>query len=70
MKSSANIWALVPAAGAGSRMAAAVPKQYLPLAGKTVLEITLGKMLSLPMLRGVIVAVAERDEHFSEYRSA
>ena len=31
-------FALVPAAGSGSRMGAVAPKQYLPLAGRTVIE--------------------------------
>ncbi len=36
-----RLWCLLPAAGVGQRMQAQVPKQYLPLAGKTLLEVTL-----------------------------
>lgn len=60
----ANLWALVPAAGAGRRMGAEIPKQYLPLAGKTVLEITLDKLQSIPGLQGIVVALAADDTHF------
>lgn len=59
-----NLWALVPAAGAGRRMGAGIPKQYLPLAGKTVLEVTLDKLRSVPGIRGIVVAVAADDGHF------
>jgi len=65
MTPSAQVWALVPAAGSGQRMGAAVPKQYLPLAGKTVLQITLEKLISLPQVCGLVVAVAENDSLFS-----
>lgn len=65
MTPSAQIWALVPAAGSGQRMGAALPKQYLPLAGKTVLQITLEKLISLPQVCGLVVAVAENDSLFS-----
>ncbi|MGL5299039.1 MAG: 2-C-methyl-D-erythritol 4-phosphate cytidylyltransferase, partial [Plesiomonas shigelloides] len=36
----ASFVAVIPAAGIGSRMQAAVPKQYLMLHGKTLLEHT------------------------------
>lgn len=60
-----NLWALVPAAGAGRRMGAGIPKQYLPLAGKTVLQITLDKLHAVPGIEGMVVALAEDDAHFS-----
>lgn len=70
MTHSPTLWALVPAAGAGRRMGAPVPKQYLPLNGKTVLEITLAKLASLPNLQGTVVALAENDESFATLRLA
>ncbi|MGR5541661.1 2-C-methyl-D-erythritol 4-phosphate cytidylyltransferase, partial [Vibrio campbellii] len=33
-----TIYAIIPAAGVGSRMQADKPKQYLTLQGKTILE--------------------------------
>ena len=38
MNHSIPCWAVVPAAGVGTRMQSDRPKQYLPLAGKTVID--------------------------------
>jgi len=59
-------WAVVPAAGAGSRMGAGLPKQYLTLAGKTVLEHTLDALLACEMLSGIVVVIAEHDTRWTE----
>ncbi|MEN8106473.1 MAG: 2-C-methyl-D-erythritol 4-phosphate cytidylyltransferase [Pseudomonadota bacterium] len=55
------VWAVVPAAGSGARMQSATPKQYLPLAGKTVLEHTLAALFSVERITGVVVAIADAD---------
>ena len=54
-------WGVVPAAGTGSRMDAELPKQYLPLAGSTVLEQTLHNMLDWGILSGITVALHPQD---------
>lgn len=59
-------WALVPAAGIGSRMGAEVPKQYLTLHGKTILEHTLERLLQIPGLEGIIVAINPFDEYWQQ----
>ncbi len=41
-----NAWVLIAAAGYGKRMNTAIPKPYLPLAGKPVLQHTLARCLS------------------------
>lgn len=56
-----NVFAVVPAAGAGRRMNAAQAKQYLPLLGKTVLEHTLTRLLAEPGLASIVVVVAAGD---------
>ncbi|NEX82516.1 2-C-methyl-D-erythritol 4-phosphate cytidylyltransferase [Aeromonas rivipollensis] len=61
-----GLTAIVPAAGIGSRMGADCPKQYLTLAGKTILEHTLGCLLSHPAIARVIVALAPHDEWFEQ----
>ena len=61
-----GLTAIVPAAGIGSRMGADCPKQYLALAGKTILEHTLGCLLSHPAIARVIVALAPHDEWFEQ----
>jgi 2-C-methyl-D-erythritol 4-phosphate cytidylyltransferase len=42
-------------------MTAEIPKQYLPLRGRTIIEHTLGRFLSHPRIAGVVVAVAADD---------
>ncbi|MBL1376674.1 2-C-methyl-D-erythritol 4-phosphate cytidylyltransferase [Zobellella iuensis] len=64
MKPPSSFTAVVPAAGVGKRMAAGLPKQYLPLLGSTVLEHTLNRLLEHPAIGRVIVATAEHDHWF------
>lgn len=59
-----GFWAIIPAAGVGSRMQADRPKQYLPLAGKTILEHTLACFLDHPQLRGLVVSLAGDDPYW------
>ena len=47
-------WVVIPAAGIGSRMRADRPKQYLQLAGRTILEHTLDCFLDHPRLKSNI----------------
>lgn len=54
-------WAVVPAAGSGTRMGVDLPKQYLQLDGRAVLDYTLDALLACPQLAGIVVAVAEDD---------
>ena len=58
--------AIVPAAGIGSRMAADRPKQYLALAGSTVLEQTLTRLLDHTAIGTIIVATAPHDSWFEQ----
>lgn len=58
------VWIVIPAAGLGARMASEIPKQYLLLADKTILQVTLEKMLALPELAGVIVAINPNDNYW------
>ncbi len=57
----ADHWAVVPAAGIGSRMGAGLPKQYLPLAGRAVLAHSLQRLLSQPRVAGAVLALAADD---------
>lgn len=63
-------WAVIPAAGVGSRMRADRPKQYLPLAGKSILEHTLDCFLDHPRLKGVVVSLAADDPYWPELACA
>lgn len=61
--------AVIPAAGTGTRMASAVPKQYLRLAGQSVLFWSLRCVLSHPAVTMAMVAVSVDDPHW-EHESA
>ena len=61
-----HFWALIPAAGIGSRMAADRPKQYLQLAGKSILEHSLDCFLDHPRLRGLVVSLAAGDPYWPQ----
>lgn len=61
-----RIWAIVAAAGQGRRMDAERPKQYLELAGATVLEHALRPLLSHPRISGIVVVLAPGDEFWHQ----
>jgi 2-C-methyl-D-erythritol 4-phosphate cytidylyltransferase len=55
-------WAVLPAAGIGSRMGGGVPKQYLEVAGASLLEHSLRALLSNAHVLGACVAL-HPDDH-------
>ena len=57
-------WLVMPAAGSGSRFGAPLPKQYAPLAGRTVIEWALAPFVADPRCAGVVVALAADDGHW------
>lgn len=63
-KGNKTIWAIVPAAGVGKRMLSDIPKQYLSINDKPVLQLTLERLLSVPQVKGVVVALQQDDEHW------
>lgn len=56
-------WAVLPAAGTGSRMGGELPKQYLQVAGATLLEHSLSALLGCAQIAGVVVALHPQDSH-------
>ena len=54
-------WLVMPAAGASRRFRASQPKQYSPLAGRTVIEWALAPFLADPRCAGVVLALAAED---------
>ena len=69
INSEKKYWAVIPAAGVGKRMGSNIPKQYLPLAGKTVLEQTLSVFLQHPKISGIVVAITQGDPYWQELQS-
>lgn len=62
---SANYWVVVPAAGSSRRMGAgAVPKQYLTLAGRSVLEWSVAPFLDRAEIGAIVVVRAAEDQHW------
>ena len=61
---SPHFWAVVPAAGVGKRMGADVPKQYLEVLGKPVLQHTLERLLSVEAFAGIAVALGAEDGYW------
>lgn len=61
-----KFWLVIPAAGIGSRMASECPKQYLQVAGKSILEHSLEIFLTHPGLRKAVVALAEHDHYWQQ----
>jgi 2-C-methyl-D-erythritol 4-phosphate cytidylyltransferase len=59
-----SIWAIVPAAGSGARMRAGLPKQYLALLGRPVIQHTLNRLCAHASVRGVMVGLAADDDHW------
>jgi len=61
-------WAVVPAAGVGRRMGAALPKQYLPLAGFSVIVHALNTLLQHPRISGLVVVIGAGDAWWERIR--
>ncbi len=57
----ASVYALVVAAGRGTRFGRALPKQYLPLAGATVLRHAVAALTEHPRIANVLVAIRPED---------
>ncbi len=56
-----GVWAVVPAAGRGTRFGGDVPKQYLQVAGEAVILHTLAALMAHPSVEGAVVAIADGD---------
>ena len=59
--STLNVWAIIPAAGSGSRFSKTELKQYQQIGDKTVLEHTVSRLVQLPV-KGVVLAIGEHDD--------
>jgi 2-C-methyl-D-erythritol 4-phosphate cytidylyltransferase len=64
MTASDALWCVVPAAGRSVRFGGAVPKQYLPIAGKPLLLHTLERLAAHPRIAGLMVVLAADDPYW------
>lgn len=60
----ANYWAVIPAAGTGTRMAMECPKQYLTIQNKCILEHTVERFCQHPKIKGIVIALAADDRYW------
>ena len=56
-----GIWAVVPAAGRGTRFGGDVPKQYLEVDGRPLIAYTLAGLTAHAAVEGVVLAIGEND---------
>jgi 2-C-methyl-D-erythritol 4-phosphate cytidylyltransferase len=68
--SSLRFWLVVPAAGIGQRMQADLPKQYLTLNGRFVLDVTLERLLSCEDWAACVVPLHRDDRWWPASASA
>lgn len=61
-----NIIAVIPAAGVGRRMGANLPKQYLKILGKTILEHTILKLISVKQISRIVIAASKSDPYIAD----
>lgn len=61
-----QVVALIPAAGNGSRMKANYPKQYLKVAGKTIIDHTIAVLLNQPRISKIIISLNKDDIFFHQ----
>ena len=59
--SGADLWAVIPAAGRGTRFGGDVPKQYLEVAGRPLIAHALQALLAHPRVAGAMVALSPDD---------
>lgn len=64
-----TIWAVVPAAGIGSRMQVSIPKQYLRINGQTVLSLTLARLSALADVGRIMLVLNPDDRHWARHNS-
>lgn len=64
--SSNQYWAAIPAAGVGKRMQSLIPKQYLTLQGRTVLEQTVHRLAAEARIEAIAIAVTADDPYWTE----
>jgi 2-C-methyl-D-erythritol 4-phosphate cytidylyltransferase len=62
----ARAWAVVPAAGGGTRMGGDTPKLYLPLCGRPVLAHALAPLLECARIEAVVLVVAPGDQRWRD----
>lgn len=66
VKQSHQTFCIIAAAGVGQRMGSELPKQYLSIANRTILEWSLDPFLHSPSIDRIVVVIAKEDSWFAE----
>lgn len=61
-----KLWAVIPAGGRGQRFGSQMPKQYMSIAGRPVLDHVLDVFLQMPEFARVVVAIPADDRRFMD----
>ena len=57
-------WVVIPAAGIGRRMGGDIPKQYVSVNGKTIVEHTIDNFIGRKEIENICIAISESDKHW------
>jgi 2-C-methyl-D-erythritol 4-phosphate cytidylyltransferase len=63
-----SVWAILVAGGTGTRFGGQVPKQFLPLAGRRVIDYSLDVFAASPLLDGVVLVLPQ--DFVAEWKQA
>jgi 2-C-methyl-D-erythritol 4-phosphate cytidylyltransferase len=70
MQASVRYWAILAAAGKGTRMGIDIPKQYCVLRERTVIEHTLATLLACALIEKIVVVLNRDDTQWQKLASA
>lgn len=62
-----KVFAIIPAAGQGTRIGDAVPKQYLPIAGKPMMFHSIEALAAVSRIECICVVLSPLDRHWGEH---
>jgi 2-C-methyl-D-erythritol 4-phosphate cytidylyltransferase len=62
-----KIFAIIPAAGQGTRIGEAVPKQYIPIAGQPMMFHSITSLASIERIERVHVVLSPLDRHWGQH---
>ena len=62
-----KIFAIIPAAGQGTRIGEAVPKQYIPIAGQPMMFHSINALAAIERIERVFVVLSALDRHWGQH---